>query len=136
MKKKIASKDAADLDKHHVRVGLIINGTNVSIYHTPLHEAIKEGNLEAVQLLCSHGADPSKIIKIAQEIDPQEKAASAHHLKCNNVRGCGDIKAFKYSLYVGYSALELAERLYKKRSDNSEKRKAIVNYLRALSKQQ
>ena len=70
LSKKLQSKEYfKDKDNYYMRLGRVVNATEISLYHTPLHEAVKEGNIEIVKLLCAAGVNVHKKIKSAQKIE-------------------------------------------------------------------
>lgn len=124
-----------DRDKYYIRVGRVVGGTEVSLYHTPLHEAIKEGNVETVALLCSVGADVHKKIKSAQEVSSEEAATEPHgavYLSTRNEdtnKDNAEIQKFNARYHVGLSALELATLMRTKSEDKPSEREEIECFL-------
>jgi hypothetical protein len=127
-----------NLDKYYVRSGRLVNETNLSVFHTPLHEAVKEGNIEAVKLLCAAGADVHKKIKNALEIKPEEVTREPHgavyFAKSGNYSIDDEIQDIKKFFHVGLSALELAEVMRKKSENKPSEREEIERLLKAFAK--
>ena len=143
LEKKIESKEYLDdLDKYYLKLGRFIEGNDVSLFHTPLQEAVKKGSLETVKLLCLAGANAHKKIKSGQQVLDSDKRAREPH-SCLFLTSWNDsgedivekkITQFKEENYVGRTALELAIILQNKATDKLSERKEIVNFLQIQNK--
>lgn len=143
LKKKLESKENLnDFDRYYGRSGRSINGQSFTVYYTPLHEAVTQGSLECVQLLCGAGADKSKKIKTSSDIKKEDRATESENLSVMWIsylramepeQAQAEIQQFRSAAFVDLSATELAEKLMKKKDDfvPSEKRKAIYEFLNA-----
>ena len=135
LEEKIKSKEFFEnRDKYYLRIGRVVNEIEISLYHTPLQEAIKEGNLKVVQLLCSVGADMHKKIKNAQELQSGEAATEPYGSVFINSwpkeeEANTEIENFKNEYYIGCSALKLAERMLKESEDKHDEREEIAEFL-------
>lgn len=140
LQKKIALKEnIADLDKYWLRSGTSINGVKVLVYCTPLHEAVKQGSLDAVKELSAAGADKKKIIKhadiqrgdIAQESLSQPVSWIVYPVYPHQLDV--EISNVLSECAVGLSAVDLAQKLMKDKHNEfafaSEQRKAIYEFL-------
>ena len=139
LSKKIAFKDnIEDLDSYYDPVVIILQTPSKSfpihIYRTPLHEAVIQGSLACITLLCASGADKGKQIKntgiemnetnpwfsrlwVEQEIAPEQVA--------------GETERIKNEFCVGCSVLDLAEILIKRPGYvSAQHRKVIYEYLK------
>ncbi len=144
LKKKVQLSDHADnIDKYYMRAGRYVEGYNISIFHTPLHEAISQGHFEAVRFFCCVGnADITKKIKSAPDIQLIECATEPHpclSLSSWSAKGRDEgkikeeIENTKKTFHVGLSALDLAEQMLKEADDKQSERKKIVNFLIGIS---
>lgn len=59
---KIRREGTGNIDKYYWRLLATIGNTQTYIYLTPLHEAVIEGNFNAVKFLCENHADMRKKI--------------------------------------------------------------------------
>lgn len=142
LKKKIMLKeDIEDLDRYYARYGRSINKTDITVYHTPLHEAIMQGNVETVKLLCSSGADKYKRIKTNPDIGSTDLAKESlfericwSRYSIDKEQEKAEIKKFLSGGYIGTSAIDLAEDLRDSSNEYSritpEQRKAIYEFLK------
>ncbi len=135
LRKKLQLKESfGDRDKYYLRFGRFINKTNLSVCHTPLHEAISQGNVGIVKLLCSVGADMHKKIKTRPEVNSQDITTESHgsvcmQSECEEKRLDAEIKKFKSEYHVGKTALELAILMRTKAQDKIAQREEIERFL-------
>jgi hypothetical protein len=143
LKMKLQSKEQIeDINRYYLHCGTTfhsIDGRSVyaPIYIAPLHEAIRQGHLDSVVLLCNAGAD--KTLRIKSHIEKIEAAKqdsrcpflSTYDLTDNEVQQ--KIAKLNRNNYVGLSALELAEELLKKEPKENcdqQKRRCIYQFLK------
>lgn len=139
LQKKIESSEHTEsLDRYYLRFGQYFNVTDVSLHHTPLHEAVKMGNLEVVKLLCAFGSDKQKKIKSAQELVPDDFAIESYPVTVYRSwpieKEEEEIAKFKKKLYVGCNSIELACCMLEKSEDKHNERKAIKAFLEKQNK--
>lgn len=121
LQKKIAlQENREDLDKYYARHKTILRTKNGSktlcIYHTPLHEAVDQGNLECVKILCDARANPNKTIRINIEREEVAKESYYQSIATQEYRVPFDqvlleVDKIQIKNFVGCSAIELA-RIY------------------------
>jgi ankyrin repeat protein len=123
-KKKLASQEnVQDIDRYYVTIQLIGDQNPINFYQTPLHAAIERGNVRAVSLLLSLGADKNKKITVAPNKKDIAHESGSYSVmvsvlmtsdeKLNQKR----IAEFKDSLSVNLSALEFAQKLLKQKKE-------------------
>ncbi len=113
-------EEIEDVDRYYSRYRYLINGNDIPIYYTPLHEAVERGHLKAVLMLVDAGADKNKCIRF-NSLLPHEKAkhcdtflivrSSAGTERIENQAAQEKIEKWKSSHHVGLSALDLAQKL-------------------------
>lgn len=136
LKKKIElNKSIEDVDKYYLRLEFKVNGVAIPIYYTPLHEAIRRGNLESVKVLLAAGADLNKSIKQC-DIEPEDMAVEdIRYVLCIESLAPTDFNDKYQEIIekqrVGLSAIELAEALIKEEDFEVSlaQRKQIYRYL-------
>lgn len=123
-KKKLASQEnVQDIDRYYLTVQLIADKKSINFYQTPLHAAIERGNVRAVSLLLSLGADKNKRITVRPNKKDIAYESGSYSVmvsvlmtsdeKLNQKR----IAEFKDSLSVDLSAVELAQKLLKQEKE-------------------
>lgn len=132
---KIRREGTGNIDKYYLRLLATIGNTQTLIYLTPLHEAVIEGNLEAVKFLCRNHADMTKKVlntipqssDFSTESSPIQCISSAYD-KVNRNNSLEDV------FHVGRTAYEMADKLALTSEDKISKRAKIVNYLSKCKK--
>ncbi len=145
LKHKLAAKEnLSDFDRYYPRYKKQINDTVMASYHTPLQEAVDQGNLECVKILLAAGADKMKKIRYASnvaesDIKLEEIAAESDNLRvvgcvllsrCGQVEADEKIQAFQRAHHIGLSALQLAEKFTKEPYALVATRKEIYDLLK------
>jgi len=167
LKKKIALREnLADLDRYWTSSETIVDAKSagkssqivtIKVFVTPLHEAIEQGNIECVELLCvAGGADKTKKIKGSLEgldgasqsyikgpdqIKTEDRAEESYSQSYGFSRDVIRLAQFEDYIQgildrecVGLSAVEYAEKLTKYGryygSVPEKQRRAVYEYLR------
>jgi hypothetical protein len=112
-----------DINRYYLSCGAVIQGVEHPVWESPLHAAILQGNVQAVEILCAAGADKNKRIKSI--IDDTERAEQQtgcifiEHLNLDEQQAQDESDKWSRSNYVGLSAVELAQVLYENKHDHS-----------------
>jgi len=128
-----------DINRYYLRCGATFYGASqersISLYISPLHEAVERGSLCAVQMLCEAGAD--KTLTIKSSILPAEEAEEGCRgcpwmsTECSDEKIPHKIESWNAENNIGLSVVELAEKLIKEpRYSDSQERKQIYQFLK------
>lgn len=146
LKKKLSrQEDIYNLDKYYIYYAMSFNGRNASVFRTPLQQAVDEGNLKVVKLLCQTGVSIVGKIKNASQMTSDDLANVSYTYLSGRITGPSkpgyddkfiDDIALKYG--VGLSAVEFARKKITDAPVASEsdakknERAAILSYLEDL----
>jgi len=115
-------EEMQSINQYYLRDCAVIQGQDYPVWVSPLHEAILQGNVQAVEILGAAGANINLCIK--STISDTERAKHQvgcmfiEHLNLTEQRAQQEITEWHRSHYVGLSAIELAKALCKNKHDD------------------